>query len=182
MAAAVETRGLVKVFRAKDKPPGLVASVRSLLAPRYREVEAVRGIDLRIEPGELLAFIGPNGAGKSTTIKMLTGILHPTSGDARVLGLAPWREREKLAFRIASVFGQRSQLWYHLPPGDSLDLLAHVYELEPAAYRARLRELVAWFEIEPFLHTPVRKLSLGERMRCEIVGSGCTCCWSRAAR
>ncbi len=146
MTPVVEARALRKVFRAKEKAPGLRASLRSMVAPRYREVEAVTGIELRIEPGEVLAFIGPNGAGKSTTIKMLTGILYPTSGEARVLGLVPWRERQKLAFRISSVFGQRSQLWYHLPPGDSLDLLAHIYEL-------------------------VRKLSLGERMRCEIVGS-----------
>jgi ABC-2 type transport system ATP-binding protein len=126
---------------------------------------------LLIEAGELLAFIGPNGAGKSTTIKMLTGILYPTDGSASVLGLVPWRERQKLAFRIASVFGQRSQLWYHLPPADSLDLLAHIYELDPTVYRARLHDLVRQFEIEHLMQVPVRKLSLGERMRCEIVGS-----------
>jgi ABC-2 type transport system ATP-binding protein len=171
VAPVVEAHALRKVFRAKEKSAGLGASMRSLVAPRYRDVEAVKGIDLHIEPGELLAFIGPNGAGKSTTIKMLTGILYPTSGDSRVLGLVPWQERQKLAFRIASVFGQRSQLWYHLPPGDSLDLLAHIYELEPSAYRERLGKLVEQFEIGPLLDVPVRKLSLGERMRCEIVSS-----------
>ena len=168
---AVEVSRLRKVFRTREKAAGLKASFSGLVAPRFRDVEAVAGIDLRIEPGELLAFIGPNGAGKSTTIKMLTGILHPTAGDATVLGLVPWRERQKLAFRIASVFGQRSQLWYHLPPADSLDLLAHIYELEPGVYRARLRELVEQFEIGHLLQVPVRKLSLGERMRCEIAGS-----------
>jgi len=171
MAPVVEVRGLRKVFRAKEKAAGLRASLRSMVSPRFREVEAVAGIDLDIEPGELLAFIGPNGAGKSTTIKMLTGILHPSSGEARVLGFVPWRDRAKLAFRIASVFGQRSQLWYHLPAADSLDLLAHIYELDESVYRSRLGKLVEQFEIKPFLETPVRKLSLGERMRCEIVGS-----------
>jgi ABC-2 type transport system ATP-binding protein len=169
--AAVEAVGLRKVFRTQEKVAGLRASVSGLFAPRFRDVEAVCGIDLRIEPAELLAFIGPNGAGKSTTIKMLTGILYPTSGEARVLGLVPWRDRQKLAFRISSVFGQRSQLWYHLPPADSLDLLARIYELDPTAYRLRLGQLVEQFQIQHLLHVPVRKLSLGERMRCEIVGS-----------
>src|SRR5438067_10220621 len=130
----IEVSGLRKTFRSKQKEPGLAGSLRALVAPQWRTVEAVKGITLACEQGELLAFIGPNGAGKSTTIKMLTGILHPTSGQAQVLGLTPWRDRQKLAFRIASVFGQRSQLWYHLPPGDSLDLLAHIYELEPSTY------------------------------------------------
>src|SRR3979409_2656160 len=142
MEAVGEAVGLKKVFRTRDKAPGLRASLSGLVAPRYRDVEAVAGIDLRIDSGEVLAFIGPNGAGKSTTIKMLTGILYPTAGEARVLGLVPWLDRPKLAFRIASVFGQRSQLWYHLPPGDSLELLAHIYELDRATYRARLRQLV----------------------------------------
>lgn len=171
MAPVVEAQGLRKLFRAKEKPPGLLGSLQSLVRPAYRTVEAVRGIDFAIEPGEMVAFIGPNGAGKSTTIKMLTGILHPTGGTARVLGLVPWERRQELAYRIAAVFGQRSQLWYHLPPIDSFELLARIYELDRADYRRRLATLIEHFDIGALLRTPVRKLSLGERMRCELAGA-----------
>jgi ABC-2 type transport system ATP-binding protein len=167
---AVEVAGLRKVFRAKEKAAGLGGSLRALVRPVYREVEAVHDVDFALRPGEVVAFIGPNGAGKSTTIKMLTGILHPSGGTAQVLGLVPWRQRQQLAYHIGAVFGQRSQLWYHLPPIDSYELLAHIYELDGAAFRARLDNLVDRFELGPFLTTPVRKLSLGERMRCEFVG------------
>ena len=115
----IEVNGLTKTFRTRERAAGLAASLRSFVAPRYQEREAVRPICFALEQGEVLAFIGPNGAGKSTTIKMLTGILHPTSGSARVLGYVPWRQRHQLAFRIASIYGQKSQLWYHLPPQDT---------------------------------------------------------------
>jgi ABC-2 type transport system ATP-binding protein len=124
-----------------------------------------------VDEGERVAFIGPNGAGKSTTIKMLVGILYPTSGQAQVLGKTPWRKRQRLAYEIGAVFGQKSQLWYHLPPQDSFDLLARIYELDRSAYRQRLDYLVELFEIGDHLPVPVRKLSLGERMRCEIAAS-----------
>ncbi len=171
MELSVEVHDLRKVFRAKEKPPGLTGSLRSLVAPSYRDVEAVQSINFALEAGEVVAFIGPNGAGKSTTIKMLTGILYPTGGSASVLGLVPWQERQRLAYKIGAVFGQRSQLWYHLPPMESFELLARIYELDGADYRSRLSALVDQFDISSFLHTPVRKLSLGERMRCEVVGS-----------
>ena len=119
----------------------------------------------------MLAFIGPNGAGKSTTIKLITGILYPTSGSIRVLGLDPHRERKALARRIGTVFGQRSQLWYHLPPLDTMLLLADIYDLERKKARARIDFLVEIFDIKDYLNTPVRKLSLGERVRCEIAAS-----------
>src|SRR5207253_8950226 len=128
--AIIVAHNLSKTFQLKEKAAGLRGSLAALARPRFRAVEAVRGISFEIEEGELVAFIGPNGAGKSTTLKMLTGLLYPSAGDARVLGLVPWRDRQKLAFRIASVFGQRSQLWYHLPAADSLELLAHIYELD----------------------------------------------------
>jgi len=169
--AAIDVNRLRKTFVSREKQQGLQGSLRSLFRPVYREVEAVVGISFAVEQGERVAFIGPNGAGKSTTIKMLVGILHPTSGEARVLGKVPWRERERLAYEIGAVFGQKSQLWYHLPPQDSFDLLARIYELPAADYRRRLAQLVELFEIGDYLAAPVRKLSLGERMRCEIAAS-----------
>jgi ABC-2 type transport system ATP-binding protein len=164
---AIVVDGLRKVFQARVDGAGL----RGLLRPGTRDVTAVDGVSFTVEPGELVAFLGPNGAGKSTTIKMLTGILHPSGGQASVLGLVPWRQRRRLAYRIAAVFGQRSQLWYHLPPADTFDLLAHIYELDRASYRARADRLIELFEIGPYLRTPVRRLSLGERMRCEIAAA-----------
>jgi ABC-2 type transport system ATP-binding protein len=167
----IEARQLTKTFVAREKQPGLAGSLRALFRPVQRETEAVKGISFTVDQGERLAFIGPNGAGKSTTIKMMVGILYPTSGEARVLGMVPWRQRQRLAYEIGAVFGQKSQLWYHLPPQDSFDLLARIYEQKPADYRQRLAYLVGLFEIDEYLDVPVRKLSLGERMRCEIAAS-----------
>jgi len=169
--AVIEVQQLTKSFVTREKQPGLLGSARALFHPVCRETQAVKGITFTVEEGERLAFIGPNGAGKSTTIKMLVGILYPTSGEAQVLGKTPWQERQRLAYEIGAVFGQKSQLWYHLPPQDSFDLLARIYELNPAVYRQRLSYLVELFEIGEHLRAPVRKLSLGERMRCEIAAS-----------
>ncbi|MEH1921880.1 ABC transporter ATP-binding protein [Nostoc sp.] len=137
----------------------------------HKEIVAVDGISLTVPDGQAIAFIGPNGAGKSTTIKMLTGILQPTSGTARLLGLNPWRNRRELAYQIGVVFGQRSQLWYHLPPRDTLELLARIYNLNRQEYIKRRDQLVERFELNPFWNTPVRKLSLGQRMRAEVAAS-----------
>ncbi len=167
----IEVNGLAKTFRSRERSAGLAGSLRSFIAPRYREREAVKHISFALEPGEVLAFIGPNGAGKSTTIKILTGILYPTSGKAQVLGLVPWQQRRKLAYHISSVFGQKSQLWYHLPPQDTFDLLARIYELDMAEYRKRRAFLVDVFDIAEHMRTPARKLSLGERMRCELAAA-----------
>jgi ABC-2 type transport system ATP-binding protein len=167
----IEVERLAKTFRTRDRAAGLAGSLRSFVAPKYREHEAVRHISFALEPGEILAFIGPNGAGKSTTIKMLTGILYPSAGKAHVLGLTPWQQRRKLAFRIASVFGQKSQLWYHLPPQDTFGLLARIYELDMDEYRKRRDFLVDVFDIADYMRTPARKLSLGERMRCELAAA-----------
>src|SRR5690554_6440026 len=132
--------------------------MQALLQPTYAEVAAVKSISFQVETGEMLAFIGPNGAGKSTTIKMLTGILNPTGGSAQVLGLVPWEARRQLAYNIGSVFGQKSQLWYHLPALDSFRLLASIYEIDTRVYKERLHRLVELFELEEFIKTPVRKL------------------------
>jgi ABC-2 type transport system ATP-binding protein len=169
--AVIAVRSLAKTFMLKEKAAGLRGSLAALARPVYRPVEAVRGLSFEIDEGELVAFIGPNGAGKSTTLKMLTGLLFPTTGEASVLGLTPWSQRTQLAYQIGSVFGQKSQLWYHLPPDDTFDLFAKIYELDEAAYRARRAELIERFAVKEFLSTPVRRLSLGERMRCEIVAS-----------
>jgi ABC-2 type transport system ATP-binding protein len=167
----IEVSALSKTFTTVEKQAGFRGSLRALFKPQRREVEAVKNITFTVDAGERLAFIGPNGAGKSTTIKMLVGILYPTTGSAQVMGLVPWKARETLSYQIGAVFGQKSQMWYHLPPVDSFDLLCHIYELDRSAYQERLSYLVDLFEIEPYLQTPVRKLSLGERMRCEIAAA-----------
>jgi ABC-2 type transport system ATP-binding protein len=135
------------------------------------EVTAVDGISLDVPAGQSVAFIGPNGAGKSTTIKILTGILHPTHGNVRVLGFVPWRERRRLAYHIGAVFGQRSQLWYHLPAVDTFELLARIYGLDRTDFIRTRDSLIERFDLGSFLQTPVRKLSLGQRMRAEVAAS-----------
>ncbi len=168
---AIVVDKLTKSFRAKVRPGGFASSLKSLVAPEYRTVNAVRGVGFEVGEGEVVAFLGPNGAGKSTTIKMLTGILRPSSGTASVLGLDPSRRRTELARSIGAAFGQRSQLWFHLPPSDSFRLLGAVYEIEPRILKARTAGLVERFGIAPYMDVPVRKLSLGERVRCEIAAS-----------
>src|SRR5678816_23542 len=138
---------------------------------RMSRVTAVDGITLDVPAGQSVAFIGPNGAGKSTTIKILTGILYPSSGEVKVLGLTPWSERRKLTQHIGAVFGQRSQLWYHLPPGDTFELIARIYSIDRDVYRKTRDTLVDRFALGPFMDTPVRKLSLGQRMRAEVAAS-----------
>ncbi len=167
----IEVKNLRKVFQIKQKQAGFLAGLRSLVSSRYKEVIAVNNISFSVEEGEIVAFIGPNGAGKSTTIKMLTGILYPTSGTISIFGYTPALDRTKLAYNIGTVFGQKAQLWYHLPPIDTYNLYAHIYELDQNVYKKRLDFLVESFEIQDYLRTPVRKLSLGQRMRCEIIAS-----------
>jgi ABC-2 type transport system ATP-binding protein len=167
----IKTQNLTKTYRTRVKAEGLGASMRALVKPERKEVQAVRNISLEVEKGGIVAFIGPNGAGKSTFIKMLCGILHPTGGDISVLGMSPVKDRRKLAMRIGTVFGQKSQLWLHLPALDSFTLLAAIYEISDRERRSRVAELTELFGLEDFLQTPVRKLSLGQRIRCEVAAS-----------
>lgn len=168
---AIEIKNLTKTFRTKHKAAGLGASFRSLFKPQYSTVEAVRGLSFEMDSGELLGFIGPNGAGKSTTIKILTGILFPSAGEVKVLGYVPWKQRRQLAYHIGTVFGQRPQLWYHLPAIDTFTLFGKIYELDDRETKKRIAFLAESFEIGDLLETPVRKLSLGQRMRCEVAVS-----------
>jgi len=171
-AAAVELNQLSKSFRVRRaRGTGVAARLRDLFSGDTQTVSAVDKLSFSIAPGERVAFIGPNGAGKSTTLKMLAGILRPDAGDVRVLGLVPSRQRRQLAFQIGTVFGQRSQLWYQLPPRDTFELLGRVYEIDAREHRRRIDALSSVFALGPLVDTPVRHLSLGERMRCEIVAS-----------
>ncbi len=167
----IRVTDLSKVFRTRRKESGLRGSIRSLFSPRRNTITAVDGISFTVERGELLAFIGPNGAGKSTTIKLITGILYPDSGSIEVLGMNPHRDRRKLCYRIGTVFGQKSQLWFHLPPIDSFHLLGSIYDLGRKETDKRIDWLSDVFELREFLHQSVRKLSLGQRIRCEMAAS-----------
>lgn len=168
---AIHVKNLTKTFTVREHRPGLLGTFQGLFSSKAKEFIAINSLSFDIESGEKVAFIGPNGAGKSTTIKILTGILYPTSGAISVLGLTPWQNRHALGFKIGTVFGQRSQLWHQLPPIDTFYLLSKIYELDDAVYKKRLHDLIEIFELERLLHKPVRQLSLGERMRCELVAS-----------
>lgn len=168
---AIEVKHLSKEFRVKVKSKGLRGSLSAIFHPIYRKIKAVDDISFSVEKGEILAFIGPNGAGKSTTIKMLTGILYPDSGEVSVIGLAPNQKRKQLAYRIGTVFGQKEQLWTHLTPYDNFRFFGAVYDLKADEVEKRIQELKEVFELEEYINTPVRNLSLGQRIRCEIVVS-----------
>ncbi len=170
--SAIAVEHLTKTFRSRPRAADERASLRRFFVPASpHDVPAVRDLSFEIAAGERVAFIGPNGAGKSTTLKILTGILDPTSGHAEVAGLVPWRRRRELAMRIGIVFGQRSQLWYHLPVRASLDLIAAIYSIDAGAYRSRLARLTESFEIADLLDRTVAQLSLGQRIRAEIVAA-----------
>ena len=168
---AIEVKQLSKTFRVKVKEKGLRGSIKSIFKPTYRTIKAVDDISFRVETGEILAFIGPNGAGKSTTIKMLTGILYPDQGKSLVMNINPCEKRKQLSYKIGTVFGQKEQLWTHLTPYDNFKFFGAIYDLKDSEVESRIEELSTVFELEEFINTPVRNLSLGQRIRCEIVAS-----------
>jgi ABC-2 type transport system ATP-binding protein len=161
----IRTRGLRKVFRTVKREPGAAGALRTLFSRAYEEKVAVSDVNIDIEPGELVGYIGPNGAGKSTTIKMLTGILVPTSGTVEVAGIVPYDHRAQNARNIGVVFGQRSQLYWDLPLIESFELLRAIYSIPDERYERNMRTFMEILEMGPFIRTPVRQLSLGQRMR-----------------
>jgi ABC-2 type transport system ATP-binding protein len=167
----IAVHDLRKTYRRIKRRRGPLAALTGLFSPNYRAQDAVAGISFAVSEGERIAIIGPNGAGKSTTLKMLCGVLEPSSGTATVLGLTPWRQRRRLAYGIGVVFGQRSQLWADLPARDAFLLLRRIYDLDADIFRRRLGELTERFGLADLLDQPVRQLSLGQRMRCEITAS-----------
>ena len=167
----IEVKNLSKSFKVKIKEKGFKGSLKSIIKPKYKIIKAVNDISFDVEEGEMSAFIGPNGAGKSTTIKMLTGILYKNEGDIKVLNLDPSKDRKKLAYKIGTVFGQKEQLWMHLTPMDNFKFFAAIYDIPEKEAEERIEELSNLFEMESFINTPVRNLSLGQRIRSEIVAS-----------
>ena len=167
----IEVKNLNKNFKVKIKEKGLKGSLKSIIKPKYKTIQAVNNISFDIEEGEMIAFIGPNGAGKSTTIKMLTGILFKDEGEIKVLDLDPSKDRKKLAYKIGTVFGQKEQLWMHLTPYDNFKFFSAIYDIPEKEAEDRITELTNLFEMESFINTPVRNLSLGQRIRSEIVAS-----------
>ncbi len=168
---AIRVADLRKTFRVPVREAGLAAAARSLFRREHREVHAVDGIAFQIEPGEVVGFLGPNGAGKTTTLKMLSGLLYPTSGEATVLGHVPSRRQADFLRRITMVMGNRNQLQWDLPAVDSFELIRAIYRLEPVAFRQTRDEFIELLELGELVRKPVRNLSLGERMKMEFVGA-----------
>lgn len=167
----IEVKDLCKTFEYTKKEEGMKASLRSLFHREKLYKQAVKGIGFSLEKGEMVGFLGPNGAGKTTTLKMLSGILFPTSGQARVMGYVPWERKKDFKMRFAIVMGQKSQLWWDLPASESFALNRHIYEIGEAEYRKTLGELTELMDVKDLMGVQVRRLSLGERMKMELIAS-----------
>ncbi|MCA9392241.1 ABC transporter ATP-binding protein [candidate division WWE3 bacterium] len=169
--AAIEVNSLSKTYKVHKKEEGLRGSVKALFKREYNDVEAVKGVDFNIGQGELVGFIGPNGAGKTTTLKMLSGLLVPTSGTAKVLGYTPHERDEEYLKQISLVMGQKNQLFWDLPAIETFSLNKDIYEVDEKSYREVLNNLTEMLDVGDILHQQVRKLSLGQRMKCELIAS-----------
>src|SRR5437588_11204915 len=167
----IEAVDLTKTYRVSQKKEGVLGALRGLVRRQYKEVHAVAGVSFTIEPGEMVAFLGPNGAGKTTTLKLLSGVIYPTSGTARVLGYVPWEREVAYRRRFALVMGQKNQLWWDLPAMESFRLHQQIYRIEPAQFERTLGELTELLEFGKLLRQPVRELSLGERMKMELTAA-----------
>ena len=169
--AIIEIENLKKSYRVYQKQEGVIASVRGLFKRKYREVNAVRGINLEVEEGEFVAFLGPNGAGKTTTLKLLSGVINPDSGRCKVMGYVPWERTNEYRRRFALVMGQKNQLWWDLPALESFRLHQHIYGIDPATFDRTRDELSDMLDVTRLLRQPVRELSLGERMKMELIAA-----------
>ena len=169
--SAIEIRGLQKSYRVYQKKEGLWASLTGLFHREYRSVDAVRSIDLDVEQGEFVAFLGPNGAGKTTTLKLLSGVISPSGGEAHVLGHVPWLRENEYRRRFALVMGQKNQLWWDLPAQESFRLHEKIYRIDPDEFRRSRDELTDMLDVQRLLGRPVRELSLGERMKMELIAA-----------
>jgi ABC-2 type transport system ATP-binding protein len=167
----IEIEGLSKSYRVYQKREGLWASVTGLFRREFRDVEAVRNIDLQVHEGEFVAFLGPNGAGKTTTLKLLSGVINPTGGTARVMGFVPWKRENGYRRRFALVMGQKNQLWWDLPASESFRLHQQIYRIDPQSFQRSLDELSDLLDVTRLLNQPVRELSLGERMKMELIAA-----------
>ena len=168
---AIEVKNIKKRYKTRLKEKGFIGSLKSIFKPKYKIKKAVDNISFSIDSGEVVAFIGPNGAGKSTTIKMLTGILYKDSGSIEIMGINPEKDRKKLSYKIGTVFGQKEQLWIHLTPYDNFKFIGEIYDIPKLVVEKKIKEYTEMFELSDFINTPVRNLSLGQRIICEIVAS-----------
>ena len=168
---SIIVEGLIKNFEVTEKEKGIRGTISSLFSPKKKTVRALKGVSFTIERGELVGFIGPNGAGKTTTLKILSGLIYPSSGFTQVEGFNPWDRKPEFLKKISLVMGQKNQLWWDLPAIETFDLNRVIYEIPERAYKERLNELVSLLEVGKLLNIPVRKLSLGQRMRLELVAA-----------
>lgn len=167
----IAAENLVKCYRVFRKTSGFLGAVKGLVSRKYNEVRAVDGVSFSIEPGEMVAFLGPNGAGKTTTLKMLSGLIYPSSGQANVLGFVPWERDDAFRRQFSLVMGQKNQLWWDLPAADSFDLHREIYSLDRTEFQQTVGELIELFQVKQLARQPVRELSLGERMKMELIAA-----------